>query len=29
VLADEGRPLSTASLETYVDLGRTRLEQML
>src|SRR6476619_4898352 len=29
VLTDEGRPLSTASLETYVDLGRTRLEQML
>ncbi len=29
VLADEGRPLSTAALETYVDLGRTRLEQML
>src|SRR6476646_9649902 len=29
VLAEEGRPLSTASLETYVDLGRTRLEQML
>ena len=29
VLADEGRPLSTATLETYVDLGRTRLEQML
>ncbi len=29
VLTDEGGPLSTASLETYVDLGRTRLEQML
>ncbi len=29
VLADEGRPVSTAALETYVDLGRTRLEQML
>lgn len=29
VLADEGRPLSTASLETYVDLNRTRLETML
>ena len=29
VLAEEGRPLSTATLETYVDLGRTRLEQML
>ena len=29
VLADEGRPLSTAALETYVDLNRTRLETML
>ncbi|MGA8246834.1 MAG: DEAD/DEAH box helicase, partial [Nocardioides sp.] len=29
VLTDEGGPLSTAALETYVDLGRTRLEQML
>jgi ATP-dependent DNA helicase RecQ len=29
VLAAEGRPLSTASLETYVDLNRTRLETML
>ena len=29
VLADEGRPLSTATLETYVDLNRTRLETML
>src|SRR4051794_8681707 len=29
VLAEGGGPLSTASLETYVDLGRTRLEQML
>ncbi len=29
VLSEEGRALSTASLETYVDLGRTRLEQML
>jgi ATP-dependent DNA helicase RecQ len=29
VLEEEGRPVSTASLETYVDLGRTRLEQML
>src|SRR5919206_4599688 len=29
VLAGEGRPISTANLETYVDLGRTRLEQML
>ena len=26
---DEGRPLSTAALETYVDLRRTRLETML
>ena len=29
VLADEGRPLSTAALETYVELNRTRLETML
>ena len=29
VLAAEGRPMSTANLETYVDLGRSRLEQML
>ena len=29
VLAEEGRPLSTAALETYVDLSRTRLETML
>ncbi|MDI6911390.1 DEAD/DEAH box helicase [Nocardioides sp.] len=29
VLAAEGRPLSTATLETYVDLNRTRLETML
>jgi len=29
VLADTERPLSTAALETRVDLGRTRLEQML
>jgi ATP-dependent DNA helicase RecQ len=29
VLADAGRPMSTASLETYVDLNRTRLETML
>jgi ATP-dependent DNA helicase RecQ len=29
VLAGEGRPLSTATLETYVDLNRTRLETML
>ncbi len=29
VLADEGRALSTAALETYVDLNRTRLETML
>ncbi len=29
VLADQGRPLSTATLETYVDLNRTRLESML
>ena len=29
VLADEGRPLSTAALETYVDLNRNRLETML
>jgi ATP-dependent DNA helicase RecQ len=29
VLASEGRPMSTANLETYVDLGRSRLEQML
>ena len=29
VLADAGRPLSTAALETSVDLSRTRLEVML
>jgi ATP-dependent DNA helicase RecQ len=29
VLADAGKPLSTASLETYVELNRTRLETML
>ncbi|THV37004.1 RecQ family ATP-dependent DNA helicase [Glycomyces buryatensis] len=29
VLAEEGRPLSTAALETRVDLRRTRLEMML
>ena len=29
VLADQGRPVSTATLETYVDLNRTRLESML
>ena len=29
VLADQGRPLSTAALETYVELNRTRLETML
>ncbi|WP_340537825.1 RecQ family ATP-dependent DNA helicase [Nocardioides sp. GXZ039] len=29
VLAEEGRPLSTAALETRVELSRTRLEQML
>jgi ATP-dependent DNA helicase RecQ len=29
VLTDEGGSLSTAALETYIDLGRTRLEQML
>ena len=29
VLAAEGRPLSTAALETYVELNRTRLETML
>ena len=29
VLAEAGRPLSTAVLETYVDLSRGRLEQML
>ncbi|MEX0428576.1 DEAD/DEAH box helicase [Nocardioides sp. DS6] len=28
-LAQAGRPLSTQALETYVDLGRSRLEQML
>jgi ATP-dependent DNA helicase RecQ len=28
-LADAGGPLSTAALETYVDLSRTRLETML
>ncbi len=29
VLADAGRPLSTANLETHVELSRTRLETML
>ncbi|MGD9960650.1 RecQ family ATP-dependent DNA helicase [Nocardioides sp.] len=29
VLADQGRPVSTATLETFVDLNRTRLESML
>jgi ATP-dependent DNA helicase RecQ len=29
VLAEEGRPMSTASLETYVELNRNRLETML
>ncbi|HEX6518693.1 MAG TPA: RecQ family ATP-dependent DNA helicase [Streptosporangiaceae bacterium] len=29
VLAEAGRPLSTAALETHVDLSRGRLEQML
>ena len=29
VLADEGRPMSTAALETRVELSRTRLETML
>ncbi|MGI9155729.1 MAG: RecQ family ATP-dependent DNA helicase [Marmoricola sp.] len=29
VLAEEGRPVSTATLETYVDLNRNRLETML
>ncbi|GGR43942.1 ATP-dependent DNA helicase RecQ [Nocardioides luteus] len=29
VLAEAGRPLSTQALETYVDLSRSRLEQML
>ena len=29
VLADHGRALSTAALETYVELNRTRLETML
>lgn len=29
VLAAEGKPMSTATLETYVDLNRTRLETML
>ncbi|CUR60377.1 ATP-dependent DNA helicase, RecQ-like protein [metagenome] len=29
VLADQGRAVSTATLETYVDLNRTRLESML
>ncbi|GGF47178.1 ATP-dependent DNA helicase RecQ [Marmoricola endophyticus] len=28
-LVDAGKPLSTATLETYVDLGRSRLETML
>jgi ATP-dependent DNA helicase RecQ len=29
VLSAEGRPMSTAALETYVELNRTRLETML
>ena len=29
VLAEHGRPMSTAALETYVELNRTRLETML
>jgi ATP-dependent DNA helicase RecQ len=29
VLAENGAPMSTAALETYVDLSRTRLETML
>jgi ATP-dependent DNA helicase RecQ len=29
VLSEAGRPLSTQALETYVDLSRSRLEQML
>ena len=29
VLAEEGRPLSTAALESHVELNRTRLETML
>jgi ATP-dependent DNA helicase RecQ len=29
VLSDAGRPLSTQALETYVELGRSRLETML
>ncbi|WP_028661352.1 RecQ family ATP-dependent DNA helicase [Nocardioides insulae] len=29
VLAEEGRPLSTQALETYVDLSRSRLDMML
>ena len=29
MLADAGKPLSTATLETYVELNRTRLETML
>ncbi len=29
VLAESGAPMSTAALETYVDLSRTRLETML
>lgn len=29
VLAEEGRPMSTANLETRVELSRSRLEQML
>ncbi len=29
VLADEGRPMSTAALETRIELNRTRLETML
>ena len=29
VLTEQGRPLSTATLETYVDLNRNRLETML
>ncbi|WP_372730043.1 RecQ family ATP-dependent DNA helicase [Nocardioides sp.] len=29
VLAEQGKPMSTAALETYVELNRTRLETML
>jgi len=29
ILAEAGRPLSTQALEAYVELGRSRLEQML